>query len=284
MSARTLRYNRRSRSRISSPEPSISEDVYEDDSSLYSVSPTPGIDSPSYSARSPNLFVSENEATFVVRGETTLSKPENVLNTFDNDMEAMKRARDIKAEIEINIAVLYPRDKTVSKRNDTELDPEDQLIKNLRNEEKLGWAAITERLNNERSERGEVANFTSTSVYSRFVRLSAAVVIPMNEMGFHPKDYAHLRQAIMSSTGGQISKGKKRVKNYDNPKELDVNMRKPLSKKDEEELEMPERSEQLMQAVAKVERSFWVLVADELERSTTRLYSPTALADRYHAI
>lgn len=259
--------------------------MYEDDGELHSVSPTPGvIDDPSHSPRLTNLFISENEAAFVVRGETTLSRPENILHTFDTDIEAMKRSRDIKAEIEANAAVLYPRDKIVSERKDTEIDPEDQLIKDLRDVVKLGWAAIAERLNAGRRERGEVANFTHTSVYSRYVRITAPAVVPTKEVGFHPKDYEHLHKAILSSSGGQISKGKKRVKNYDNPKELDVNMRKPLSKKEEEELETPVRSEQLMQAVAKVERNFWVLVADEMERSTTRLYSPTALADRYHAI
>jgi hypothetical protein len=39
-----------------------------------------------------------------------------------------------------------------------------------------------------------------------------------------------------------------------------------------------------MEAVAKVERNFWVFVADEMERSTTKLYPPQALAGRYHSI
>lgn len=199
-------------------------------------------------------------------------------------MEAMKCARDIKAEIEKNIAVLHPRDKAISKPKDNGLDPEDALINSLRNDQKLGWAEIAERLNNERRERDEAATFTSTSVYSRFVRLSAATPIPIGEMGFHPKDYVHLRQAMLSANGSHTSKGKKRVRNYNDPKELEVNMRKPVSEKEHDELETTERSEQLMQAVAKVERNFWVFVANEMERSTTRLYSPDALADRYHAI
>jgi hypothetical protein len=39
-----------------------------------------------------------------------------------------------------------------------------------------------------------------------------------------------------------------------------------------------------MEAVAKIERNFWKLVADEMERATTKLYDPNTLASRYHAI
>jgi hypothetical protein len=39
-----------------------------------------------------------------------------------------------------------------------------------------------------------------------------------------------------------------------------------------------------MEAVAKVERNFWKIVADEMERATTKLYEPDELASRYHAI
>lgn len=198
-------------------------------------------------------------------------------------MEGLKRARDMKEQIEMNIAVLQPRDKTTSQRRDEEENHEDQLIMTLRIEQKMKWAEITQRLNQGRRERGEADNFTENAVYARFVRLSAPTATSINEVGFHPKDYAHLREAVMAANV-PVGKGKKRVKNYENAKELEANMRKPVKDEEHAELETSERSEQLMQAVAKVNRNFWQLVADEMERSTTRLYSPAALAGRYHAI
>lgn len=225
----------------------------------------------------------EDKQPFIVRGETTLSKPENVLQKVSG-MEGLKRARDIKDQIEMNISLLQPRKDITSKRPEPEADPDEQLIKELRYEQNMSWAEIAERLNEERRERGEAATFTSTSVYSRFVRLSTTTATPIGEIGFHGKDYEHLVQASLSANATPNAKGKKRVKNFDNPKELDANMRHEVKGKEKEDLETPERSEQLMQAVAKVERNSWLLVADEMERSTTKLYSPAALADRYHAI
>jgi hypothetical protein len=98
----------------------------------------------------------------------------------------------------------------------------------------------------------------------------------------------HLRHPNQYTAGegtGIISKaGKKRVKNYDNAKELEANVRKQVSEDGQEDLKTSEKTELLMEAVAKVERNFWVLVADEMERSTTKLYPPQALASRYHSI
>ncbi|KAH7385516.1 hypothetical protein DE146DRAFT_210052 [Phaeosphaeria sp. MPI-PUGE-AT-0046c] len=278
--SRHLSYSRPTRPRNSAPGPFDSED--EDEGSHFSVSPSP-TEGPPHQRSSSDLFVPEDEAVFVIRGETTLNRPENVLYKVKG-MEGVKRARDIKNEIEMNIALLQPRENITTSRPDPEEDPEDQRIRTLRNEQKMDWTDISDRLNEERLARGEAATFTSSTVYSRFVRLTAITATPMGEIGFHPKDYAHLHQARMSSKAASKGKGQKRVKDYDNPKELDVNMRQQVSDKEYEELETPEKSEQLMQAVAKVERNFWLLVADEMERSTTRLYSPTALADRYHAI
>lgn len=61
-------------------------------------------------------------------------------------------------------------------------------------------------------------------------------------------------------------------------------MRKLVSEDDFGDLETAEKTDQLMDAVAKVERNFWTLVADEMERATTKLYPAARLADRYHEI
>ncbi|KAF2028356.1 hypothetical protein EK21DRAFT_70081 [Setomelanomma holmii] len=203
-------------------------------------------------------------------------------------MDGLKRARAIKAEIENNISVLKPLDQQMSTRRRIEDHPENKLVKTLRNGQKMGWADIANYLNQERRNRGEAANFTASAVYSRYVCSAPRVATTVSEIGFDPKDYMHLRHPNQYTAGegtGLISKaGKKRVRNYDNAKELEANIRKLASEDEQAELETAEKSELLMEAVAKVERNFWVLVADEMERTTTKLYSSKALADCYHAI
>jgi hypothetical protein len=240
---------------------------------------------PRYSSQ--GLFVSEDEETLVTKGTTELNRPENILRKLPG-MNGLKRARAIKADIKDNIAVLQSPKKATSGRRHVEDDPENQLIKTLRQEQNMSWNNIANYLNQERRNRGEAANFTDAAVYSRFVRNAPKIATAVGEMGFDPRDYMHLRhpnQYTPAEGTGMLSKvGKKRIKNYDNAKELEANMRKQVKEDEHMELETAEKTEQLMQAVAKVERNFWVLVADEMERATTKLYPPNVLASRYHAI
>jgi ribosomal protein L18E len=239
---------------------------------------------------SPDLFVSENEEeTLCLQGQTIRNRPDHVPTrpSYMAEMDGLKRARAIKAEIENNISVLKPQDKNNGNKH-VEDDPENQLIKTLRQEQSMSWNDIANYLNQERRNRGEAASFTDAAVYSRFVRNAPRIAAAVGEVGFDPKDYMHLRNPNQHTSGegtGMISKaGKKRVKNYDNAKELEANMRKQIKVDENSELETAEKTEQLMQAVAKVERNFWKFVADEMERSTTKLYPVNALASRYHAI
>jgi hypothetical protein len=202
-------------------------------------------------------------------------------------MDRHKRALAIKTEIENNISVLKPLEKQTSVRRQAAEDPENRLIKTLREGQNMGWNDIANFLNQERRNRGEPANFTATTIYSRFVMNAPRIATSVGEIGFDSKDYVHLRHPNQYTNGegtGTISKaGKKRIKNYDNAKELEANVRKHIKEEEQAELETSEKTEQLMEAVAKVERNFWILVADEMERSTTKLYLPSALASRYHA-
>jgi hypothetical protein len=206
----------------------------------------------------------------------------------DYNMDGFKRARAIKTEIQNNISVLLPQDKKASTRRNVEEDPENITIKTLRTEQKMSWKDIADFLNKERCNKGEAATFTESAVYGRFVQVAYPIATSVGEIGFHPKDYMHLRnpnQYINGNGTGTISKaGKKRVKNYDNALELKANVRQRASPEEHEELKTTEKTEQLMQAVAVIERNFWSLVADEMERATTKLYEPDELASRYHSI
>jgi predicted transcriptional regulator len=223
----------------------------------------------------------------VIKGTSTLNRPQNLLRKLIG-MDGLTRARAIKAGIKGNIAVLQSPEKASGNKHQVESDPEDALIKTLREEQGMSWTDIANFLNQEHRDRGEPAIFTDAAVYSRFVRSVPRIAVPVNEIGFDPKDYKYLQnpaQFTKAEGSGTISKaGKKRVKSFDNAKELESNMRKLVKDNEHVELETAEKTEQLMQAVAKVERNFWVLVADEMERATTKLYPPDALASRYHAV
>jgi hypothetical protein len=242
---------------------------------------------------SPGIFVAEDEElpetdqVFVVKGTSTLTTPQTLLRK-PAGMDGLKRARAIKAEIKNNIPVLQSPDKATGPKRNVEEDPENDLIKTLRDEQNMKWTDIANFLNQERRNRGEPAIWTSNAVYCRFVISAPRVAVPISEIGFDPKDYKHLHNpgqfSTTEGTGAPSKVGKKRIKNFDNAKELEANMRKQVKPDEHVELETAEKTEQLMQAVAKVERNFWVLVADEMERATTKMYPPSALASRYHAI
>jgi hypothetical protein len=204
-------------------------------------------------------------------------------------MDGHKRARAIKSEIENNISVLMSQDKKTSTRRNDKEDPENIIIKTLRQEQKLTWNEIANYLNQERLNKGEAATFTGAAVYSRFVRNAPRIATSVGEIGFDPRDYMHLRHPNQytqaEGTGGISKAGKKRVKNYDNATELKANIRQLVATEVRDNgLEDAEKTEQLMEAVAKCERNFWKYVADEMERATTKMYDPEVLASRYHAI
>lgn len=231
--------------------------------------------------------MSEDEDVEITNKQTKLDLTNSIFRKLP-DMDGLKRARDIKEKIKDNIAVLQPVGKTIGSLRQVEEDPENQLIKKLRQEENMKWCDIANLLNEKRRQRGEAASFTEAAVYSRFVSNAPGIATAIGEVGFDPKDYMHLRHPNQYSTtqGTEASSkvGKKRVKNYENAKELEANMRKQIKDDEHEDLETVERTEQLMEAVAKVERNFWILVADEMERATTKLYPPNALASRYHSV
>lgn len=203
-------------------------------------------------------------------------------------MDGLKRARDVKAGIEDNASILKHQDEKAAFRRHAQNDPESELIKVLRQDKHMKWKDITEFLNQECWKRGEAANFTDEAVYSRFVRNTPIIATAVSEIGFDPRDYVHLRHLNQNARAdgiGTIGKaGKKRVKHYNNATELKPNMRKPLDSHENCDLDTIETTEQLMNAVAKVERNIWIIVADELERMTTKMYQPNELSSRYHAV
>lgn len=200
-----------------------------------------------------------------------------------------KRARSIKASIENNTTALYSN-KPIKKR--VEDDPENQIIKTLRQHHQMEWTAIANYLNEERLKRGEPPTMTQPSVYSRFVRNAPRIAAANGEVGFDPKDYMYLRHphhfvdSAAVDASGAMQMSKKRARSSDvEAKELQGNVRK-RSKLAEEcaELETVDKTTLLAEAVETIQRNFWTFVADELERTTGKLYDPKAIASRFGAI
>jgi hypothetical protein len=203
-------------------------------------------------------------------------------------VDGLERARTTKRDLKTDISVLLPQDQKNSICRDSRKDAESTMIKSLRLDKKVKWGKIVDYLNQSRRDKGQAATFTKTKIYGRFVRHTTRTAVPMGEIGFDAKDYVHLREPSRYSEDGrevEIGKvGKKRIRNYENASELKTNMRLPVGVDARADLTGGERTEQLMEAVAKVERNFWKLVADEMERATTKLYRPEDLASRYHDI
>ncbi|KAI8941864.1 hypothetical protein NX059_003062 [Plenodomus lindquistii] len=224
-----------------------------------------------------------------LHAEYIAARPTHTSHSHYSAMEGLERARAIKAEIKDYIPVLQPQANKNTMRHTPQEDPENVLIKTLRDEEKMKWSEIVKRLNSDRREREEPVDFTDQKVYGRYVQTNASIVFPIREIGFDPHDYLHLQSKTQGAEGGPIlgsisKNARKRLKNPLNPTELKANLRQVVEMDKAKDLETPEKSEQLMRAVERVERNFWVLVADEMERATTKLYDPETLAERYHAI
>ncbi|KAL6703398.1 hypothetical protein ACN47E_009740 [Coniothyrium glycines] len=203
-------------------------------------------------------------------------------------MDSLKHARAMKADMESIIPSPRPQDETNTTRRKFSDDPEVALIKELRRNQQMSWGEIVKHLNEERIKMGGPPSLTAQLVYSKYAYSTPCIATAVDEIGFKPKDYMHLRQPVHDdSTVGlaSISKaGKKRVKNYDDATELKSNVRQVLDAEDGDSLDGPVQCEQLVEAVAKVQRNFWVLVADEMERATTKLYDPDTLAKQYYSI
>lgn len=227
----------------------------------------------------------------------------------------LKCARELKASALQNVAILQAS-PTTSAKHPTSQSYEDIFITTFRNEGK-SWETVTAVLNERRVMNNEAPTWTEDAVYSRFVLNASATAAPTREVGFEPRDYAHLRNAG-SGREGTSKAGKKRVKDFQNATELSANIRKPVqlegwgnveaqivkvkskgkarikSKgKDEERrkgeedeiVKMDERLvEVLMRAVAKVERNFWVFVADEVERDGGKYIQPKELEKVFHDV
>lgn len=244
--------------------------------------------------------------------------------TSDNAaFDTYKRARGLKASTMQNVSI--PQEKTASSDHPTAAASlEDSVITTLRGEGK-SWDHITTHLNERRAANREAPTWTEAAVYSRFIFHSSTKATPAREIGFEPRDYAHLR-AAGSALEGTSKAGKKRVKDFQNATELSANIRKPAVVADDREERAKETAlvkaeakgkgkakargkgkgkdeerrkgesieevvkmdevmvELLMQAVAKVERNFWVFVADEVEREAGKYVEPKELEKVFHGI
>lgn len=199
---------------------------------------------------------------------------------------AFQRARDIKDQLQTSSRVL--KAKKGSGRKRVEDDPENVMILKLRTEHKMDWGAIANFLNEERLKRGEPQTMTQPAVYSRFVRNGPRIAASHGDAEFDPKDYMHLRHPHHYPTTAFEKGANKRTRSDRNgeenrvPREVMNNIRTRSNlANDAQELETAERTEMVVDAVAIVERNFWVFVADELERTTGKLYDPKAIESRF---
>jgi len=241
------------------------------------------------------------------------------MTDHNTSFDAFARARKLKASAMENVSILQSAPISLdSQAAPTSL--EDTTILALRGEGKL-WSDITAHLNECRVTKEEPPTWTEAAVYSRFILLSSETAVPTREIGFEPHDYAHLKNAG-SGREGTSKAGKKRVKDFQNATELSANIRTPAvvvrvdgertekttsakargkdkrkarSKGKDEDRRKGESeketvmmdgamTELLMRAVGKVERNFWVYVADEMEREAGKYVEPKDLEKVFHGI
>lgn len=205
----------------------------------------------------------------------------------------LQRARAMKSELLQTSRVFQVANKK-PRRKPVEEDHENILIKEFRTKHHMGWGAIAEYLNQERLKRGEAAKLTDAAVYSRFARNAKRVAAARGEVGFDPQDYMHMRHLNNHPTETVVTarkrgRGEFEADNKDKeeviPKEVKGNVRKRNKLVEEcQELERPERLAMLAEAVEVVERNFWVFVADELERTTGKLYDEKVIESCYKTL
>lgn len=236
-----------------------------------------------------------------------------------NEVDTFKRARELKASALQNVSILQSAPTSSFSQLTTE-DSEDTLITTLRNAN-TPWGDIVSQLNARRAAAKVAPTWTEAAVYSRFILNTSVIATPAKEVGFEPRDYAHLKNAG-SGREGSTKAGKKRIKDFQNATELSANIRKPATiegaegeraerevkvkdkgkgkakgkskgkdedrRKGESEEEIVKMDEGmveiLMRAVAKVERNFWVFVADEVEREGGKYIEPKELEKVFHEI
>lgn len=246
-----------------------------------------------------------------------------------NQSDAFKRARELKASALQNISILHSTPSTSLRQLSVQNSEatEDTLIASLRSTG-TSWSEIATQLNSRRAAAKEAPTWTEDAVYSRFILHTSAAASPTREIGFEPRDYAHLRNAGNGPEGATRA-GKKRVKDFQNATELSANIRTPAtiegaggecaqkedrkgkgkaalkgkgkgkskskSKGKDEDRRKGESEEEvvimdegmveiLMHAVAKVERNFWVFVADEVEREGGKFIEPKELEKVFHGV
>lgn len=114
--------------------------------------------------------------------------------SYTAPLDGLKRAREIKKQINKSLDILAPK-RIRGRTRTVEEDPDNQAIKIMRQEHNMSWEAIVADLNRKRLERGEPQTWTSAAVYSRFVRNAPRIAAAQGEYGFRPQDcelYQHL--------------------------------------------------------------------------------------------
>lgn len=106
----------------------------------------------------------------------------------DTALDGLKRARKIKDDISGNMLYILASKATRVRGRTVEEDPDNQLIKVMRQEHSMTWDAIVMELNKQRLERGEAQTWTAAAVYSRFVRNAPRIAAAKGEYGFRPQD------------------------------------------------------------------------------------------------
>ncbi|OCK79039.1 hypothetical protein K432DRAFT_78862 [Lepidopterella palustris CBS 459.81] len=205
--------------------------------------------------RRPGRMSNMNSVPKLKRGETS-QLPENNSPAIPTD-NATSVAHQLKRKLGLmpGIPGLSGREKYV------ENDPENHKIKHMRQHLKMSWADISKAMNEDRAKAGRPQSYTEAAVYGRFVRNGKRIAEMMGE-SFDPKDYMHLKPS-------EVAKG-----NPPNVRTMQTDGAKFT----------PEVDEQLVKAVQATNTKFWTFVADELERTSGRLYAPDKLSERYRKI
>jgi hypothetical protein len=218
-----------------------------------------------------------------------------------------KQARGLKVSTMHDIPQLQSALTASTKERSTSISTEDTLITTLRAQGQ-SWVDITAQLNSRCSSTNEVPLWTEATVYSRFILVATASATPAREVGFEPPDYAHLRNAggdkegtskagkkrvkdfqnatelsanirkpvqlVDAESAGSNAKtdaqgegkSKVKIKSKGKGKGKDEERRKGV---EGETIALNENlAEVLVRAVTRVERNFWVYVADEMERDS----------------
>lgn len=176
--------------------------------------------------------------------------------------------------------------KTTYRR--AEDDPINVMIKDLRCRAKLPWDKISQKLDEYLIENGdEPQELSVASVYSRFKRNAGRVAKAQNELDFDHKDWIHLRHPHhYPNTDEYVTVGREpELRNGGVPALLRRNIRMTSrTQQDIDELKSAELSAALVQAVDRINDNFYKFVADDMERTTGKLYTLHALEQRHKEI